>query len=68
VAERVKLVVFDTAGRVVRVLVDEEEMSGRHEVRWDGITDSGQLAASGVYLCRLEAGPSCATRRITLLK
>jgi hypothetical protein len=67
-AARVKLVVFDTSGRIVRVLVDRDQVAGTHAVFWDGINDSGGQAASGVYVCRMEAGPFQATARMTLLK
>ena len=66
--EKVSLVVYDTAGRQVRVLVDEVRSAGRHEVRWDGRADSGRTLGSGVYFCRLQAGDIRDTRRLTLVK
>jgi len=64
----VKLAVFDITGRLVRVLVDEERQAGSHDVVWNGLNDRGRRVASGVYFCRLEAGPSADTRRLTMLK
>ncbi|MCK4510975.1 hypothetical protein KAW64_04505, partial [bacterium] len=46
---RVTIRVFDAAGRVVRTLVDREVEAGEHGAVWDGTTDTGQRAASGVY-------------------
>ena len=46
--------VYDIAGRVVRTLVDGEAEPGEHAVIWDGATDAGQRAASGVYFVRME--------------
>jgi hypothetical protein len=52
---RVKIRVFDVAGRVVRTLVDSDVAAGRRAVAWQGDTDTGQRAASGVYFIRMEA-------------
>ncbi len=67
-AARVRLSIFDAAGRRVRVLVDDDRAAGRYEVRWDGNTDDGRRASSGVYFCRMAAGSFTDTKRMTLLK
>jgi hypothetical protein len=41
---------------------------GRYEVSWDGRTVSGAVAASGVYVCRLQAGRLVETRKLVLLR
>ncbi|MCK4511555.1 T9SS type A sorting domain-containing protein, partial [bacterium] len=46
--------VYDVAGRVVRTLVDGEAEAGPHTIVWDGTTDSGERAASGVYFVKME--------------
>jgi len=53
-AERVRLAVFDVAGRAVRMLVDRELTAGRHEITWDGTDENHRAIASGVYFYRLE--------------
>jgi hypothetical protein len=69
---RVLLRVFDCAGRVVRTLVDAEVEAGAHSAAWDGTTDTGSRAASGVYFVRMQAdGPAGAfreARKVVLLK
>jgi hypothetical protein len=67
-AERVRLTVFDTAGRRVRLLVDATESTGPHSVEFDGRDDAGSGLASGVYFYRLEAGNVTRTRKMVLLK
>ena len=52
VAARVRLVVYDLAGRQVRALLDETLPAGPHAVTWDGNDAHGKSAASGVYLVR----------------
>jgi hypothetical protein len=60
--------IYNLTGRVVRTLVDGESQAGRHEVSWDGRSDDGRSAASGVYFCRLEAGGFTQARKMVLLK
>jgi hypothetical protein len=68
-ARPVRLQVYDVSGRLVRILVDGEiQLAGRHEIVWDGRDDTGQAAASGVYLCRLQAGIESRIRRLVLAK
>ena len=67
-AGRARLAIYDAGGRLVRVLADGELPAGRHEVRWDGRGQRGERVATGVYLCRLEAGAYRATQGITLLQ
>jgi hypothetical protein len=65
---RVRLRVFDVAGRLVRVLVDERQPAGRHQVAWNGCDRHGRALASGVYFYRLEAGTHTESRSIVLVR
>ncbi|MCK4512058.1 T9SS type A sorting domain-containing protein, partial [bacterium] len=69
---RATIRVFNAAGRVVRTLVDRDVEAGEHRAVWDGTTDAGQRAASGVYFLRMETAghtdPFRATRKLVLLK
>ena len=53
-AARVRLCVYDIAGRLVRVLEEGVFDAGRREVVWDGKDGAGGRVASGVYFCGLE--------------
>ncbi len=64
----VRLRIYDAAGRLVRTLVDGVRPAGSHTAFWDGRDDAGRNAASGAYVCRLEAGTSVRAVRMTLLK
>jgi hypothetical protein len=65
----VTLRVYDISGRVVQVLLDRVLMDpGEQSSSWDGTTSDGRSAPSGVYLCRIEAGPFSQTRRLVLLR
>ena len=52
-AGHVTVRIYDAASRVVRTLVDSEMTAGPRDVRWDGRTDTGDRAASGVYFVRM---------------
>jgi len=65
---RVIIRVYNLAGRRVATLVDGPVTAGEHTAVWDGTTDRGHRAASGVYLVRMEAGGYCAAAKAVLLK
>jgi flagellar hook assembly protein FlgD len=67
-ATPVALRIYDVAGRQVATLVDEPRAAGAHAVRWDGRGASGAEMASGIYFCRLEAGPAVETRKMSLVR
>lgn len=62
-AGRASVLLFDVAGRQVRLVLDEERSAGRHQLQVDG----GDLP-SGVYLLRVEAAGEWRSQKITLLK
>ena len=66
--QHVSLRIYDTAGRLVRTLVDESMPAGRYEASWNGSDGSGTAAASGVYFYRLSAGDFLETRKMILLR
>ncbi len=65
---RVALRIYDASGRLVRTLVDDERSEGPARVTWNGTTNTGDLAASGVYFGRLSAGTQSTSHRMVLLK
>ena len=66
--ERVKISVFDVAGRSVRELADRDEDAGAHTVWWDGADDRGATVASGVYFVKFSAGSVSRTMKMVLVK
>ena len=55
--------IYDTAGRRIRVLVDEVVAAGEHHLVWDGRDDSGRNTAAGVYFVHMRTGDFRATQR-----
>lgn len=62
-AGQARVLLYDVAGRQVRLLLDEARTAGRHHVQLDG----GDLP-SGVYLLRVEADGEWRSQKLTLLK
>lgn len=67
-AARVRLTVFDVAGRAVRTLADGAMSAGRHEVAWDGTDDDHRVLSNGVYFYALELPGQSVQRRTILLR
>ncbi len=67
-AGNVKLEIFDVTGRRVRTLLNETRGAGTWRVAWNGVTDEGTRASSGVYFYRLQAPGFQQTRRMTLVE
>ena len=64
----VRLVIYNLMGQQVRVLADGWLAAGAHRVRWDGRTDMGVEAASGVYWAVLQAGGAVQTAKLALIR
>jgi len=66
----VKLDIFDSEGKMVGTLLDEEKEAGTYEVEFDTTRlSSGGLAPSeGIYTYQLTAGDFVATKRMLLLR
>ena len=64
----VRFAVYNLMGQQVRVLADGWLAAGAHRVRWDGRTDAGVEAASGVYWAMLQAGTNVQTAKLVLIR
>lgn len=64
----VQLAVHDLAGRKVRTLGSGEWAAGAHEVRWDGLDESGAPVARGAYFVRLEDSLGARTVRVSAIR
>lgn len=62
-AGHVELKVYNSAGRLVRTLVDRELRAGLHEPTFDGSN-----LASGIYFYRLVTGHQTFVKKMTLIK
>ena len=64
----VQLEVYDVAGRLVSLLVQQVQAEGSYEMVWHGRDVEGRMAPTGIYFYRLTAGGESQTRRMLLVK
>jgi hypothetical protein len=65
----VRVTLYDSAGRLIRVLLDEPQATvGRHELAVEARDGNGRPLASGVYYYRLESAGGSKVGRLTVLK
>jgi hypothetical protein len=68
-AGRAHLLIYDSAGRLMRRLVDVQLDAGEHSVTWDGRDEAGRALGSGTYFFELRLeGRSIDTQKVVLLK
>lgn len=66
--ERVRLAIYDVAGRMVRSLVNGTMSPGLHDIMWDGKDVHGRNVASGSYIINLMQGEYATSTRVTLIR
>ena len=64
----VELSIFNVLGQKIKTLVDQEQPANVYNVTWNGDTDDGRPAASGIYFYEIKAGTFNKTMKIMLLK
>ncbi len=67
-AGHVQIKIFDVSGRHILDVLDEDYPSGRHTLVWNGMTDSGQLVGSGVYLVTLHTEQAKTFRKMIIVR
>ena len=64
----VSLVIYNLLGQRVRTLLQEAAFHGENVILWDGMTDAGRTATSGMYVYQLQAGTTRLTRTLQLIR
>ncbi len=60
--------VYNVQGQLIRTLKQSGELNSIVTLRWDGTTQGGLQAPSGVYFLRVKAGDAEGVRKIVLLR
>jgi hypothetical protein len=60
--------IFDIQGRRISTLFEGELSAGKQEIRWDGTTESGRIAGSGLYFARVSGVTGSCSTKLLLLK
>jgi hypothetical protein len=64
----VNISVFNILGQKVATLVNEMKTVGSYTVFWNGENNNSELAASGLYFYRIDAGKFSQCKKMILLK
>lgn len=67
-ASRVRLRVFDAAGRLVRTLENGHVPAGAHQRMWDGTDDRDRPVARGIYFYELDVDGHSMARKVVQLR
>lgn len=65
---RVKLLIYNIRGQLVRELVNTHQQAGSYTIDWDGRDSNGFFVPSGVYIYTLEANDFKASKIMTMAK
>jgi hypothetical protein len=66
--ENVTILIFNQIGQQIRTLYDNRLSAGYHTLTWNGLTDAGEAAPSGVYFLRFSAGEFSSTQKMMMMK
>ena len=64
----VKLEIVNLVGSTVRSLLNTRVPSGNHSIVWNGRTNDGTLATSGIYVYKISVGGITQSRKMMFLK
>ena len=67
-AQMVHMAVYDILGNLIRVLVNEPQPAGTHQIIWNATDVNNQPVPSGTYFCRLQSGGFTETTKLMLLR
>ena len=64
----VNITIYDMMGRVVKILVNDQQTAGYRSTQWNATNDAGSPLSAGMYLYTIRAGDFSQTRKMLLLK
>jgi hypothetical protein len=64
----VEIVIFDITGRKIRSFAKKFYHAGFYQIQWDGTSDQGITAPSGIYIYQLKVGNHSESRKMILIK
>jgi len=60
--------VYNVKGQCVRVLMEQQTISGMQNIHWDGNDQSGRKVSAGIYFARISAPEFNVSQKIIILK
>ncbi len=67
-AQRIEIHVYNMSGQLVRTLISGNAPAGYHSLRWNGMSDAGEMVPSGIYPCVLSGEGYRQTIKLVFLK
>jgi len=64
----VTLKIYNIQGQEIKTLIDEFQTAGIKSVTWDGLDNSGQTVASGVYIYQINLGDLSLSKKMILVR
>ncbi len=64
----VSLTIYDIRGNTVKTFATKNQSAGRYEEIWNGLDDTGETIATGVYVTRFQAGSHTQVVKMLYLK
>jgi flagellar hook assembly protein FlgD len=65
---KVQIEIYNTLGKKIRELLNDNLNEGKHEVVWDCKDDNNNKVSSGLYYCRMMSGSFTKTIKLSLIK
>ncbi len=66
--QKVTLTIYNIAGQLIKTLERGYQGEGLHSVRWNGLSQNGQLVKNGIYFCHLQIGCTVWSEKLIVLR
>ena len=63
----VKIAIYNTLGKLVKILADDFQSSGFRSIQWNGKNSNNDKVSSGIYFYSIQSGEFQATKKMILL-
>jgi len=67
-SSNVEITIFDSLGKKVRTLINEQRSAGQYTLLWNGTNDNGQLVSSGLYFYVMHSETFQSRKKLILLR
>ena len=67
-SDRVFLGIYNVSGQLVRTLINEHQMPGRHSVYWNGKDDRGRSVSTGIYFYTIRTKDFAKRRKMIIIR
>ena len=68
ITSQVDISIYSLLGQKVKTLTSSIHQPGFYSTQWNGTNDMGSSVSSGVYICKINAGPYTSINKMILMK